>query len=270
MVNKEILFRENQSVMLTMLHKDLYRITDDKSVIMFHDHNCHKLFFIYLHDYISAKFKDPTIQKSDISLFDLTLKFCGKYQKNEYFKKIIKTGNTLKKFLSKEKTYYKIYIPPHTIDLKTSLLELINFAGNEAKHSYFRLSQLKQKMHKFFEANHISICEDKEYYDHLEYFMENVVEDKLNYHQTKIVELLGNYFLAINVMLNSKYCSRVRKIRNDAIKKHKLGEPLDIKKPNDLLNIEEFYWKIMWVGGVENKRLTELIPKTSPYLQRRE
>jgi hypothetical protein len=270
MLNEEILFSENVSIMLNLLHKDLYSLPgDSKSTLLFHDHNCHKLFFIYLHDYLSAEFNHPENNKSKISLFKLTMEFCRKYQNDKYFKKVVEEGELLDKFLKRERIYKKTYLPPHILDIKTNLYELISFAGNEAKHSYFRLNTLKEKLRNFFKKNNIPEFDDKNYYEHLEYFMEYVIGDRLNYHQTKVVELVGKYFLAINRMLNSKNCQRVRSARNEAMRTSVPGQMLNIEKPNNLTEVEEFYWKIKWVGGVKDERLISLIPETSPYLQLR-
>ena len=110
MLNEEILFSENVSIMLNLLHKDLYSLPgDSKSTLLFHDHNCHKLFFIYLHDYLSAEFNHPENNKSKISLFKLTMEFCRKYQNDEYFKKVVEEGKLLDEFLKRERIYEKTY-----------------------------------------------------------------------------------------------------------------------------------------------------------------
>ncbi len=268
MINNEILFRENISMMLSLISEDLYWIAENKSMILFHDDNSHKLFFIYLHDYLRAQCKNPEDWKSDIPpLFELTKTICKKFKDDTYFTDILEKWTALESFLSKERIYTNIYISPHELTVKTNLFELICFAGNDGKHNYFRLSWLQDKLCWLFERNNIKIDrnDSKVLYDHLEYFMEALVENKLNYHQTKIIELLWKYFLAINRMLNSETQKKMNSIMWE---NHKKGN--FTFQPSNLSPLEEFYWDIRQISGIPDKRLIDLIPETDSYLQLRD
>lgn len=285
-MDEEILFRENIDVALSLINEDLYRVVN-KSLVLFHDNNCFKLFFIYFHDYSSSEFSHPSNSKRKTSLLDLTLEFCGKYKKDKCFNKILKDGNILLKFLSKKRKYPNISfkqsinsVGSRSVDFEMSISEMITFFCNYSKHSYFRLSKLKKKMGKYLNLKDLNLVSEEDYYNQLEYFIRYFIVGKLNYHQTKVVELAGNYFLSINNMMNSEHHNKFMDIikghmmkalmENDSKGAVDLNKPKLPLKPNNLSEIEELFWKIMWVERIKDPKFVNLIPSTDPYLQLRD
>lgn len=144
--------------------------------------------------------------------------FCSQYKYNEDFERFLNVISETKEFFFK-KRYYKYYISPHDIDFEISFAELINFQSNFSKHSYYHLTRMKDKLKKHFENNDIPDFEKEDYNEHLEYFKEAVLDDRLNFNQTHIVEQLGKLFLAYWDLLNSQSQIRIETIVRENVEK---------------------------------------------------
>lgn len=256
-----LLIEQYTSFSLTMISSALYELTDDKSMLYFHDKERSDLFFIYLNEFLNTQFTSPIDGKKKVSLFTLMEDFCSSYQQNEDFDRFLDAIKVTKEFLFK-KRYYKYYISPFDIDFKISFAELINFQSNYSKHSYYHLTKMKEKLKKHFKKNNIPNYENEDYNEHLAYFKETVLDDRLNFNQTHIVEQLGNLFLSYWDLLNSRHQYRIEKLIKEHIKKKGRLSKWDIKKPDDLNEVEEFFWLIKSRSRFERNRISDLIPST--------
>ena len=266
-MDTHLLIEENFHVALTLLSSNLYHITEDKTEIWFHNDNAYDLFYIHLNEYIKTEFISPLDNKTKISLFDLTLQYFDTYYDCEYFEPFIKRGKLFKEFLFQTRTYQK-YISPHELTITTSLAELINIQANYIKHSFYHLTKMKGKLKKMFKANGLENIPDEEYNEHLEYFKEAVLDDRLAFNQTKIVEEVGLYFLELYNLLHCDENIRIRMAINDFILKNGRQAKWVIHPPENMTKGELFHWDIKGLScwRVDKNRLTDLIPKTAPYL----
>lgn len=243
-----------------MISPTLYELTDDKSMLHFHDSERSDLFFIYLNEFINTEFTSP-IDRKKVSLFGLMEDFCSQYKHNEDFARFLNVIQETKEYFFK-KRYYKYYISPYDIDFEISFAELINIQSNYSKHSYYHLIRMKEKLKKHFERNNIPDFENEDYNEHLEYFKEAVLDDRLNFNQTHIVEQLGKLFLAYWDLLNSKYQTRIETIIREHIAKNGRLARWDFEKPENFDDIEEFFWTIKGRMRFDRSRIADLIPKT--------
>jgi hypothetical protein len=251
-----------------MISPSLYELKDDKSMLYFHDSERSDLFFIYLNEFLNTQFSSP-IDRKKVSLFGLMEDFCSQYKYNEDFERFLNVISETKEFFFK-KRYYKYYISPYDIDFEISFAELINIQSNYSKHSYYHLTRMKEKLKKHFEKNNIPDIEKEDYNEHLEYFKEAVLDDRLNFNQTHIVEQLGKLFLAYWDLLNSKYQIRIETIIREHIAKNGRLAKWDFDKPEDLDDIEEFFWTIKGRMRFDRDRVADLIPKTRNLLIEKE
>lgn len=256
-----LLIKEYTSFSLTIISPALYELTDNKSMLYFHDEKKSDLFFIYLNEFLNTEFTSPINGKTRISLFTLMEEFCLSYKHYDDFNKFLKTIQETKEYFFK-KRYYKYYISPYDIDLEISFAELINFQSNYSKHSYYHLTKIKDKLKKHFEKNKIPNFENEDYNEHLEYFKETVLDDRLEFNQTHIVEQLGNLFLAYWDLLNSNHQNRIENIIKEHIEKNGRLSKWDFKKPKDLNDIEEFFWEIKGRTRFDRHRISDFIPTT--------
>jgi len=265
-----LLFEQYKKFSLTIISPFLFELTDNNSVLFFHDQERNDLFFIRLNEFLNTSFKSPLNQNKNVSLFTLMEDFCSQpqYIQNEDFNNFIQVIEETKEYFFK-KRFYKYYISPHDIVFEISFAELINFQSNYSKHSYYHLSTIKKKLKKHFKRNNIKNYEDEDYNEHLEYFKEAVIDDRLNFNQTNIVEKLGKLFLAYWDLLNSNHQSRILDSINDFIDKNGRLAIRKIDKPQNLNDVEEFFWTIKGIPKVSRNRLSDYIPKTwSPLIEK--
>ena len=268
-MDTHLLIEENFHVALTLLSSNLYHITDDKSEIRCHDANAYDLFYIHLNEYIKTEFVSPLDNRTKVTLFDLTLQFFDGYNDCEYFQNFNQRGKLLKDFLVQTRKYEK-YISPYELTITTSLAELINIQANYTKHNFYHLTKMKAKLKKMFEANGIDTdnISDEQYNEHLQYFKEAVLDDRLSFNQTKIVEEVGLYFLELYNLLNCDENIRIRMAINDFISKNGRLTRWNIEPPENMTKGELFHWDIKGLPcwRFDKTRLTDYIPKTTHYL----
>jgi len=256
-----LLIEQYRSFALTIISPTLFELTDDKSMLYFHDDERADLFFIRLNEFINTSFKSPLDSNKKVSLFSLMEDFCIQYKHNDDFNEFLKVIKETKEFFFK-KRFYKYYISPYDIDFEISFAELINFQSNYSKHSYYHLTIIKNKLKRHFKKNNIPNFEKEDYNEHLAYFKEAVLDDRLNFNQTHMVEKLGNLFISFWKLLNSNHQNRIQDLIFDFIEKNGRLVQWKIDKPNDLNDIEQFFWEIKGLPKFDRKRLSDFIPKT--------
>lgn len=264
-----LLIEQYTSTGLTLLSPTLYELSSDRKIAYFHDDERSDLFFIRLNEFLNTQFHSPIDQNKKLSLFTLMEEFCFQYQENETFNKFLKISQETKEFFFK-KRYYKYYISPFDIAFEISIAELVNFQSNYSKHSYYHLTNIKEKLKRHFKKNDIPNFENEDYNEHLAYFKEAVLDDRLNYNQTKIIQQLGELFLAFWDLLNSNEKERIDKIINEHISKNGKGSKWNFEKPTDLNKIEEFFWIIKGRFKYDRKRIEKFVPETWKHLIEKE
>lgn len=256
-----LLIDQYTSYSLKMLSPFLYELTEDKKMIYFHDEERYILFFIYLNEFLNTVFPSPIEEGKKISLFSLMEQYCNSFHENDDFAKFSHSIKETRDFFFK-KRYYKYYISPYDIDFEISFSELINFQSNYSKHSNYHLSQIKDKLKKHFKKNNIPKFGNEDYNEHLAYFKEAVLDDRLNFNQTHMVQQLGELFLSYCDLLNSKHQTRIEEIIKKHIEKKGRLSKWDLKKPDDLNHVEEFFWLIRGRSRFKRKRIENIIPNT--------
>ncbi len=264
-----LLFSQYTNFALTLICPRLFKLTEDKSMVYFHDKERSDLFFIRLNEFLNANFQSPLDSKKKTSLFNLMEEFCMQYNQIDDFKKFLSIINETKEFFFK-KRFYKYYISPHEIDFEISFAGLINFQSNYSKHSYYHLTEIKEKLKKHFKKNNIPDYEKEDYNEHLSYFKEAVLDDRLNFNQTHMVEKLGKLFLSYWDLLNSKHQTRILNLIREFILENGKFVQWKIDKPNNLNDAEEFFWEIKGLTKIDRTRISNFIPKTWKYLIEKE
>lgn len=263
------LIKQHNQIVLSLICPQLYKLDDSRTIAFFHDEERSDLFFIRLNEYISAKFNSPLNNDIQTTVLDLILDSAKPYYKNKYFKEFIDKGEVVKKLLFK-KRYYKYHISPHIIDLELSLVDLIFFQANYSKHSFYHLNILKKRLKDIFRDNDIENFAKEDYNYHLETFKEAVLDDRLNFNQTNIIEKLGDFFLAYWDLLNSPDNQKTSKATWEFIQKNGRLVPRNIPKPENLNEIEEFHWQIRDLNYFKRNRIYDYIPKTPDNLIEKE
>lgn len=264
-----LLIQQHNSITLTLISPLLYSLTEDKSIVYFHDEERSDLFFIHLNEYLNTKFKSPLENNEKVSVFQLLVDVCKPFNDNENFKRFLKEAEKTQDFFFK-KRYYKYYISPYDLDFEISFSELINFQSNYSKHSFYHLSIIKNKLKRFFKANNVENYENEDYNEHLSYFKEAVLDDRLKYNQTMMLEVLGNLFLSYWDLINSEDNRRIKDAIWEFINKHGRLAKWNIEKPDNMSEVEKFHWEIKGISTFKRERLSDYIPKTDKFLIERD
>lgn len=263
-----LLIQQQTSIALTLINPRLYSLTDDKSIAYFHDEERSDLFFIHLNEYLNTTFISP-LENKKVSVFQLMIDVCMPFKGNESFNKFIEEAEKVKTFFFKPR-FYKYYISPYDINLEISFAELINFQSNYSKHSFYHLTIIKSKLKNIFENNNIEDFENEDYNDHLRYFKEAVLDDRLNFNQTMMLEVLGNFFLCYWDLINSNDNTRIRDSIWNFINKHGRLAKWDIEEPKEMNEVEQFHWKIKGRTHFNRERIEQFVPKTDKFLIEKE
>lgn len=232
----DFFINEHNSLILNIITPDLYQISDCKTEAWFHDELCSDMFWIRLNVYFNEKFKHP-VGSSQITIFDLLIELAEKYKAYPEFSYLLDKTKEVKDYFFKTR-YYRYYISPHVINLNTSFSELINIQANYSKHHLYRLNIIKDKIKKYFEENNIQNFENEDYNEHIKYFKEAVLDDRLNFNTTHIIETIGSLFLEYHKVIHSKYISVMCR----------------------------FYLEKLTFFRFPESRLTDYLPKTPQYL----
>mgnify|MGYP003625560534 CR=1 FL=1 len=265
-----LLIEQQNKIALTLINPRLYSLVDDKSIAYFHDQERSDLFFIHLNDYLKTEFTSPHNNTSKLSFFELMINTFQPFTYNEKFNKFLQQAKTVKDFFFQTR-YYKYYISPHEIDLELSFADIVNYQSNYSKHSFYGLSRIKDKLQGIFEKNDIPNFENEDYYEHLVYFKEAVLDDRLNYNQTRMLEILGNYFLSYWDVINSSDNYRIKKAILNHIEKNGLLAPRwNIQEPENMNDLERFHWEIRGISTFHRSRIEEFIPITDKNLIEKE
>jgi hypothetical protein len=260
-MDTRLLFSQYTSFALTLICPRLFEPTECKSIVYFHDEERSDLFFIRLNEFLNTTFISPLDSKNKTSIFNLMEEFCMQYNQIDDFKNFLSIISETKEFFFK-KRFYNYYISPHEIDFEISFAELIHFQSNYSKHSYYHLDYIKKKLKNHFKKNNIPDYEKEDYNEHLSYFKEAVLDDRLNFNQTHMIEKLGKLFLSYWDLLNSKHQSRILNLIREFKVKNGIFVQYKIDKPNDLNDAEEFFWEIKGLTKFDRTRISNLIPKT--------
>lgn len=260
-----LLIEQHNSIALTLISPTLYELRGEEMAVLHTDEH-HDLFFIHLNEYLNTKFNSPLDNTKLVSVFTLMIDVAEKYAGSESFDNFLEEAKHLQDYFFK-KRYYRYYISPHEIDFEISFAELIWFQGNYSKHSLYHLNVIKKKLKNIFEKNKIPNFEREDYNDHLQYVKEFVLDDRLNFNTTHFIEKLGTFFLTYSDLINSPENVRIRHAIYDCLEEY--GRPLKgwkVQPPENMSEVEKFYWEIRFVSKFDRNRLETFIPKTMKYL----
>lgn len=264
----KLLIRQHNRIALTLISPLLYDVRDGMVSMLTEEH--HDLFFIHLNEYLNSTFNSPLDNDKQVSVFSLMIDLAQRHQGNPSFDKFFSAAKELQDYFFKIR-YYRYYISPYEIDFEISFAELIRFQANYSKHSLYHLNLMKKNLKRVFENNQIPNFEHEDYNDHLEYFKESVLDDRLNFNTTHFIEKLGTFFLSYYDTINSPDNFRIRQAIQDCLKKN--GRPLkgrDVIMPENMTEVEKFHWEIRFISRFKRERLEQYIPRTLEFFIERQ
>lgn len=169
----------------------------------FHNQNMFDMFFLRVHEFF-AKTKISNNVRPGLSLFDGLKWVADKYIDESAETKLSESLLVLENWISRE-VQFGFFCPDvdHQIDFMLSNKNLIAFYANSTKHHLLRLSGLLRHLRALCESRAVRFSQ-AELLLILAAMMEEL-RSRLEYHSTRIIEMLGRIFFALNNLIKARY-----------------------------------------------------------------
>lgn len=199
-----VLLHENHELLATMIGPELYGIYGERpdQEILFHNSSSFAYFLVLIVELFAEGSRAALIEGKNlnISLFEGMKRFVSNHPEEASQSGLTKTTAELEAWLMDTPTFdFWCGEIEQQITFPLKNRQLINFCSNGTKHSLVRLNLLFGRLQRHLVAAGY-IVTAQELVPVLDAFLEEA-KDRMYYHATYIIELLGNYFLAINEII---------------------------------------------------------------------
>ena len=257
-----VLLHETHSALAGLIGPDLYEIggaPPDQSA-QFGDRPSFNLFLILLVEFFAEGTKTALIDDKyqNWSLIKGLTWFCAKYPDEAQAAGLDSALADLDAWTSK-RVPFQFWCPDVGSDIEFVLqnVQLVSFGANTAKHPLVRLSTLLGKLealcknagYKFAPPQLIAVLNS----------MTDEVQNRLMYHSTYILELLGTVFLALNAIIRNRF---------DANPTNRTSE---MHFPEGITSdvFRDIYGNVLVFKRYEEERIRAYTPITTIYLKLR-
>jgi hypothetical protein len=203
-----VLLHETHSVLADIIGPDLYTIygTAPEQDVSFKSEQHFNLFLILLVELTAEGSRSAFIRDKyeNWSLLRGMRWFCAVHDDETKACNLQKTLHNLETWInaSAEVTFW---CPDVEVQLKFPLLnhDLISFGANTTKHHLIRLSAMLEKLQKVLSAAGYSFTAQETVA--ILSSMAEEVRNRLRYHATYVLELLGNFFESLNALIDRRF-----------------------------------------------------------------
>lgn len=256
------ILHENQGAFTAILNPELYEVVGEvpEQSILFHNDSCFDLFLIHTAELFAEGTNNVCLngKNQNFSLFGGALWLCGRYEDETLGTGLISACNVLSSWLEKRVpfSFWCSELDTH-FELDMSRIDLLSFAGNLSKHNILRLNVLLSKLQRLCERNGFVVGE-QDLPGVLEPFVAEL-KSRLVYHSSFLIEMLYDYFAAINRMVTNRFnltgTNDVRKM------KHPAGVSSD--------SYRDLYGDTLVFRRYDEARFSKFKPTTTKYLKMR-
>ncbi|MHB9134773.1 MAG: hypothetical protein ACYDBB_27200 [Armatimonadota bacterium] len=255
-----VVLHESHGLLATIINPDLYLIVGEApdQNVLFHTSVTFDLFLILLVEMFAEGSQSAYVgqQYQNWSLLKGLRWFCDTYQHEAASSGLASAVTNIEAWVDKEVPLrFWCSELDETIEFPLSNKELISFGANTAKHHLLRLSALVGKL----EAS----CEKAGYnFPPQDYFavltaMIEEVRNRLLYHSSHIVELLGQVFYSLNGVIRARYgANPTNDVRNMTMPP---GISSDVFK--------NMYGSVLVFLQYDDSRIRDHTPVTSQYFK---
>jgi hypothetical protein len=197
-----ILLYENQGAFPDIINPDLYFVggTEPNQEIRFHNNVCFDLFLIRVNELFAEAPRIVSIgdRYYNYSLFTGMQWFCKRYPSEAEEVGLVDACSVLHEWLyTKKPVSFWCGELDTQFEFIMSRIELISFGGNLSKHNLLRVNALLTKLQRLCERHGFNVLEQN-LISVLEPFSQEIKDNRLQYHSSYLIEMLFNYFAAIN------------------------------------------------------------------------
>jgi len=257
-----VLLHETHGLLADIINPDLYFVggTSPDQSVLFHTHSSFDLFLILLIEFIAEGQKSAYIDKKyrNLSLLTGLLWLCDKH-KNEGEESGLNIA--ILKFNSwiKREAAIKFWCPEVDTEIEFMLSneQLISFGANTTKHHFLRLSTLFGKLES--KCNKAGYVFSPQQLSAVLPSMIDEVNNRLQYHSSYIIELLGNVFISLNALI-------IRRFENNPT-----NRVLEMEFPEGVTSdtFKDMYGSVLVFKRYERSRISNYTPITTHYLKLR-
>lgn len=256
------MLHEAHSALATLIGPNLYTIggVPPEQSVQFRDEPSFNLFLILLVEFFATGIRTAFIDDKyeNWSLTEALSWFCSRHPGEARTAGLDLALSNLQTWVE-EKVPFEFWCPEVSCQIKFSLSnhQLINFGANTAKHNLLRLTVLLGKLE--------SLCTKAGYTFSPQELsgvlksMTTEVQNRLMYHSTYLLELLGTVFFALNTIIRKRFDANPTNIVSEM--NHPDGITSDI--------FRDLYGDVLVFNRYDEQRIRKYTPVTTKYLKLR-
>lgn len=255
-----VVLHENKDAFAAIVNKELYGVAGKppNQNIYFHNHSCFDLFCIHIFEFFAEnKIKLPG-RECSLSVFTGARWLVERHKEVWDISEFVEAYDQLDSWL-KEKPKFSFWCGDISkqIEFNLSRRRVLRFAQLLSKHNLFRLTGLMKELFEICNKTGHDIKES-EVLHLLDPLTEELKTNRIIYHSSYLVEMLHNYFTALNNLLILFHTPSPK------ISDWKYLERMSSGAFKDL-----FYWSISFATGYNKGHYGSLKPATNRYLKER-
>lgn len=253
-----VILHENKDAFAAIINKDLYLVAGkppDQN-IYFHTHSCFDLFCIHVFELLAENTVELPSGKLQLSVFSGARWLVERHKDAWDSAEFIEAYERLDAWLQ-EKPIFSFWCGDISkqIEFNLSRRKVLRFAQLLSKHNLFRLTGVLDEL--------LEICnkagneiKEHEILHLLDPFTEELKTNRIVYHSTYLVEMLHDYFTALNDFIILFHTPSPR------LSDWKYLEYMSSDTFKDL-----FYWSIGFATGYSRSHYESLRPTTNRHLK---
>jgi hypothetical protein len=195
-----VILHENKDAFAAIINKDLYRVGGNPpdQNIRFHSHSCFDLFCIHVFELLAESSVELPDKSYSLSLFTGARWVVDRHKDAWDSSEFIEAYDRLDSWL-KEKPQFSFWCGDISkqIEFNLSRRKVLRFAQLLSKHNLFRLTGVLDELHEICNKAGNEI-EEFEVLHLLEPFTEELKSNRVIYHSSYLIEMLHDYFKALN------------------------------------------------------------------------
>jgi len=203
-----VVLNEAHSALASIIGPDLYKIGGEapEQTAIFHDDPAFDLFLIFAGEFFSEGVRSANIsgKYQNYSLFSALMSLAEKHQGEMQARYLHSVLEKTDAWMTRE-VEFEFWCPEVQTQIKLLLSrkQVLHFGNVAVKHNLLRLSDLLTKLAKW--------CQDADYQFSSQQLipvfnsMNEEVRNRLRYHATYMLELLGEVFMAVNRIIVSRF-----------------------------------------------------------------
>lgn len=259
-----------------IINHDLYKVYGNppNQNIMFHNSSCFDLFLIRLQEVFAESSWPVTVingKRKNLSLLSATIWFTERYPEESEVARLTLGANTLHNWLNEVRPF-EFWDGKQNITFQLTRKDVISIGANLSKHNLLRLSSVLEKIYDRCKNDAGMVDLKKSDVIHIiDPFLQEL-QSRLLYHSTYLVEILFDYFAAINrVVIKRKIEYTVVKTEKCKLNVGDIITMADLKYPEGLTSwdFEDLYSSTLIFRSFDEERFRCLRPVTSKSLKLR-